>query len=107
MIFRKFLSQRTVMPYSGDAAEAGHDAVVQLVAQLRNIGDRRGTALRSPCGSTPESSAGSGSIFRPSMADDGVAFVQQIVRERDAGGPEAGHQHLASARPAWRRDCAG
>ena len=43
-------------------------------------------------------SAGNGSIFSPSIADHGVAVVHQMMRQREAGGAEPDHQHLAPGR---------
>ena len=85
----------------GDAAEAGHDAVVEPLVELRR---RRGSGrngTRSPRASTPEISGGSGSIFSPSIADDGVAVVHQVMREREARRAEADDQHLVAASAAW------
>jgi hypothetical protein len=38
--------------------------------------------------------------LQPVDADHGMAVVHQVVREREAGGPEADHQHLAPCRGA-------
>ena len=51
----------------GDAAEPGHDAVVEPLEQARDVADRA-NGTRSPSATTPEMSAGSGSIFSPSIA---------------------------------------
>ena len=67
MIFRKFLSQRTVMPYSATPPKPGHDAVVEPLVEARHIADRR-NGCRLAVAATPEISAGSGSILSPSIA---------------------------------------
>ena len=67
MSFRKFLSQRTVMPYS---ATPPKPAITRAPRSSRSSAlsriARNGT--RAPSGSTPETSAASGSILRPSIA---------------------------------------
>src|SRR5437773_1690628 len=108
MILRKFLSQRTVMPYS---ATPPKPAITRRSRSSRNclisLMGWKGTRL--PSGSTPDAEGSSGSIFRPSMAttvvslahhlmndghtvavdgDHGVAVVHQVVRQRESGRAE-------------------
>ena len=52
----------------GDAAEPGHDAVVEPLVEAARRRGSAGTARGSPSAATPEISAGSGSIFSPSIA---------------------------------------
>ncbi len=66
MSFRKFLSQRTVMPYSATPpkpaiARSSRDS---LSSSMSRIGRN---ACRLPRASMPETSASSGSILSPSM----------------------------------------
>ena len=67
MIFRKFLSQRTVMPYSATPpkpAMTRSDRGSRISSML--LMARNGTRL--PAASMPDRAAGSGSIFSPSIA---------------------------------------
>ncbi len=67
MTLRKFLSQRTVMPYSATPPKPAitrSDRFSRISSML--LMARNGTRL--PCTSMPEMSAGSGSIFSPSIA---------------------------------------
>ncbi len=65
-ILRKFLSQRTVMPYS---ATPPNPAITRLSSGSRRSSmSRMGlNGTRRPSGVTPESSDSRGSILRPSM----------------------------------------
>ena len=54
--------------------------------------DRLGRRARRPVAGQLD--GGSGSILRPSIADDAEAFAEQVVRERVAGRPEADDQHV-------------
>ena len=62
MMSRKFLSQRTVMPYSADAAEAERAPLGERADDVADVADGRGTRRLAP-----RSCGASGSTFRPSM----------------------------------------
>ena len=80
----------------GDAAEAGHDAVVERFVELAT--SRIGAnGTRSPIAPTPRDLRGSGSILSPSIADDVMAVIHQMMREGEAGRAEADDQHLVAA----------
>ena len=102
MSFRKFLSQRTVMPYS---ATPPKPAITRSSSGSRSsatsrIG-RNGTraAMRIDAGDI----GGQRLDLEPVDGDDGVAVVHQMVREREAGRPEPDHQHLAPGRGPRQR----
>ena len=77
----------------GDAAEARHGAVVERLAQLANVLDR---LERDAVAQRVH--AGNRGIERLDLqavdADHGVAVVHQVVRDGEAGRPEADDQHL-------------
>ena len=81
----------------GDAAEAGHDAVVEPLVELLHVADRAERHARRRARRRRRSRRGSGSILSPSTRDDGVAVIHQVMREREAGGAEPDHQHLVAA----------
>ena len=74
----------------GDAAEAGHHAVVEVLESAMSR-DRRGPA-RAPAIEVRQRLD-----LQPVDADHGVAVVHQVVRQREAGRAEPDHQHLAAA----------
>ena len=67
MIFKKFLSQRTVIPYSATPPKPAMTRSSRPSTRLATSRIGR-NAWRLPSGITPERSAGSGSIFKPSIA---------------------------------------
>ena len=84
--------QEVLVPAHGDAvlahaAEPAADAVGERLLERAPLADR-------PEARRPRSLAGSGSIFRPSIADDAEALVREVVRQRVAGRTEADDQHL-------------
>ncbi len=92
IIFRKFLSQRTVMPYS---ATPPKPAMARLprsseVSSTSRIG-WKGTRL--PSRDTGECRRQRLDL-QPVDRHHGVAVVQQIMRQRVAGRSQAHHQHL-------------
>ena len=65
--------QEVLVPADGDAvfgnaAEAGHDALVEPFVDLGDVADRPERHAAARAESTPEISAGSGSILSPSTA---------------------------------------
>jgi hypothetical protein len=85
MILRKFLSQRTVMPYSATPPKpAITRASSGSTSSLTSRTGRKGTRL--PSASTPESAPSSGSIFRPSMPTTvWPSFIRWCAIEKPAG----------------------
>ena len=91
----------------GDAAEARHHAVVERLAQRRDVADRLERRRARPRSVTPESAGSSGSILQAVDADDRVAVVQQVMREREAGRPHADDQHALARCAAAAAGAAG
>ena len=83
--FRKFLSHRTVMPYSATPPKpamvrASSDSCSEPISCI-------GSKLaRPPCASTPDNSACSGSIFRPSIPTTvWPSFIRKCASVKPAG----------------------
>ena len=66
-ILRKFLSQRTVMPYSATPPKPAITRVVERLVQLGDVADRLERHARAARVRRPRSPAASGSILSPSM----------------------------------------
>ena len=80
----------------GDAAEPGHDAAVERLAQLGGIADR--AERRARAGGVDTRDGGIERLdLEPVDRHHGVAVVHEMMREREAGGPEAHDQDLAAA----------
>ena len=90
------------MPYSATPPKPAITRSSEVLVDLGHVADRLERHARA-VGSTPETARGSGSIFRPSIADHGVAVVHQVMREREAGGAQADDQHLAAGRRPRQR----
>ena len=82
---RKFLSQRTVMPYSATPPKPAitrspSDSYSSPMSRIGANGTRVPSAL------TPETDAGSGSIFRPSMPTTRwPSFIRWCASVKPAG----------------------
>ena len=87
--------QRTVMPYSATPPKPAITRSFERLVDIRDVADRaeRHTVA---CGDHARNLGASGSIFSPSTADDGVAVVHQMMREREAGGTESHDEHLVA-----------
>jgi hypothetical protein len=83
------------MPYSATAAETGHGAALERLRQLRDVADRAGRArgIRRPARrKLPLERLDLEAVD----ADDRVAVVHEVVREREPGRP---HAHDEDALP--------
>ena len=100
IILRKFLSQRTVMPYS---ATPPKPAIRRSSSGSVSVATSRTGAngTRSPAIVMPDSAGVERLDLEPVDADDRVAVVDEVMRQREAGGPQADDQH-ALARPRQR-----
>ncbi len=102
MSLRKFLSQRTVMPYS---ATPPNPAMTRASSGSRSSATSRIGAERHPRAARIDA----GNILRqrldlePVDGHHGVAVVHQVMREREAGRPQPDHQHLAAGRGLGQR----
>ena len=67
MILRKFLSQRTVMPYSATPPKPAITRSSSGSFSVADVADRLERHARRRRAATPDSGGGSGSILRPSM----------------------------------------
>ena len=79
----------------GDAAEAGHDAVVEPLVELAHVADgleRHARAAQSYAGNLGRQRLD----LEPVDGDDGVPVIHQVMREREARGAEPDDQHLLS-----------
>ena len=91
MIFRKFLSQRTVMPYSATPPNPAIDAVVEPLAQARDVADRRGTARARRRAIDAGDFRRQRLDLQPVDRRDEVAVIHQVMRQ--------GEPRRARARP--------
>ena len=101
MTFRKFLFQRTVMPYSATPPKPRHDALVEPLVDFRDVVDRAGrgrVAMRVHARDIGGQRLDLEAVDR----DDGVAVVHQMMREREARRAEADHENLLARRRARR-----
>ena len=80
----------------GDAAEAGHHAVVERLVEFVDVADRPERRARA-VGAHARDVRGERLDLEAVDADDGVAFVEQVVRQREARRAHAGDQHLVAA----------
>jgi len=93
--------QEVLVPAHGDAvfghaAEAGHHPVVQRLVQRAHVVHRLEGHPRAV-----DAHAARALVERLDLqavdADHAVPFLEQVVREREAGGPHARHQHAVAA----------
>ena len=83
--FRKFLFQRTVMPYS---ATPPKPAIARSSSDSYSVATSRtgSNGTRVPSSATPESAGGSGSIFSPSIATTWCpSFIRWCASVKPAG----------------------
>jgi hypothetical protein len=89
-------------PVLGHAAETGEHARVQVLAQRRDVADRREGRARAS-----RTDAGHRGVerldFQPVDPDHRMAVVEQVMRQRVSGRAHAHHQHLAAAVGARQR----
>ena len=94
---RKFLSQRTVMPYSATPPKpAIRRSSSGSISESTSRTGANGT--RSPAIVMPERRGVERLDLEPVDADHGVAVVDEVVREREPRGSESDDQHALAGR---------
>ena len=102
MILRKFLSQRTVMPYSATPPKPAmaRSSSGSCSSEMSLIGSKGDSVAE-------RIDARNRGIERLDLqavdADHGVAVVHQVVRDGEARGPQADDQNSFSGRRSWVR----
>ena len=95
MILRKFLFQRTVMPYSATPPNPAIAALVEPLVEVGDVADRRerhALAAASDAGDLRRQRLD----LQPVDRGDEMAVVHQVMRQVEPGRPEADDQHLVA-----------
>ena len=99
-ILRKFLSQRTVMPYSATPPNPAMTRVVEA-ARTRLATSRIGAnGTRSPSGVDAGDLGRQRLDLQPVDRGDEMAVIDQVMRQGEPGRAEPDHQHLVARSPA-------